>query len=196
MGTLAAGSTSSRDRVIKEGALSAILDCMESKIQHRAATRLAAWAMSHICGGFPKPHLSSDLVVPWLLKVLHLQSVHSPTLIPPLQLLSLEDEETVSHACWSLSHVIDGPSSPFAETCLPLMTVERCEELTRPLIVLLGHSSWRITKPALRVLGNIVCSDGVVSALCPSFRLSVTATRRPTSLKSWLMPVSYLTSAN
>lgn len=71
VGTLAAGSTASRDRVIKEGALSAILACMETKIHHRAATRLAAWAMSHICGGFPKPHLSSELLVPWLLKVRH-----------------------------------------------------------------------------------------------------------------------------
>lgn len=68
----------------------------------------------------------------------------------------------MSHACWSLSHVIDGPSSPFSESSQPPMSVDRCEELTRPLIVLLGHSSWRITKPALRVLGNIVCSDGVV----------------------------------
>ena len=69
VGSLAASSSSSRDRVLKEGALAAVLSCMETKLHHRAATRLAAWAMSHICGGFPKPHLSSELVVPWLLKV-------------------------------------------------------------------------------------------------------------------------------
>jgi importin subunit alpha-1 len=80
------------------------------------------------------------------------------------KLLVSEDEETVSHACWSLSHVIDGPSSPFNENVKPQMTVARCEDLTKPLLLLLDSPSWRITKPALRVLGNIVCSDGVVSA--------------------------------
>ncbi|KAH9090779.1 hypothetical protein Ae201684P_006185 [Aphanomyces euteiches] len=66
-------------------------------------------------------------------------------------MLSSADTEVLSHVCWAFSHLCDGPSTHIqavvdSEVCLRL-------------VELLGHNSWRVTKPALRAIGNIVCAE-------------------------------------
>ena len=64
------------------------------------------------------------------------------------------DAEVISHACWALSHLCDGPS-PHVQA---VVDANVCEALT----VLLSHRSWRVVKPALRTIGNIVCAEDEV----------------------------------
>merc|ERR1711991_181734 len=62
-----------------------------------------------------------------------------------------DDTEVLSHVCWALSHLCDGPSK-YVEQVVRSNVCQR-------LITLLGHRSWRVTKPALRTIGNIVCAE-------------------------------------
>jgi hypothetical protein len=66
-------------------------------------------------------------------------------------MLESTDTEILSHVCWAFSHLCDGPSSH-------IQAVVDSEVCFR-LVELLSHSSWRVTKPALRAIGNIVCAE-------------------------------------
>ncbi len=66
-------------------------------------------------------------------------------------MLSSVDTEVLSHVCWAFSHLCDGPSTH-------IQAVVDSEVCVR-LVELLGHNSWRVTKPALRAIGNIVCAE-------------------------------------
>ena len=61
--------------------------------------------------------------------------------------LDRADTEVLSHACWALSHLCDGPS--------PHVQAVVRADVCRRLVQLLRHSSWRVVKPALRTIGNI-----------------------------------------
>lgn len=66
-------------------------------------------------------------------------------------MLTSSDTEILSHVCWAFSHLCDGPSTH-------IQAVVDSDVCFR-LVELLGHSSWRVTKPALRAIGNIVCAE-------------------------------------
>jgi len=66
-------------------------------------------------------------------------------------LLQSADAEVLSHACWALSHLCDGPSAHISA----VVGADVCWRLVQ----LLTHRSWRVTKPALRTIGNIVCAE-------------------------------------
>ena len=82
-------------------------------------------------------------------------------LLPVLRrLLRMADSEVLSYTCWTLSHLCDGPSSHIAE----VVTTKDETKATRGglmprLVELLLHPNWRVTKPALRTIGNIVCAE-------------------------------------
>jgi hypothetical protein len=83
------------------------------------------------------------------------------TLLPVLRrLLQSSDSEVLSYTCWTLSHLCDGPSSHIAAvvTTLPKAKGPKGGLVPR-LVELLMHLSWRVTKPALRTIGNIVCAE-------------------------------------
>lgn len=67
------------------------------------------------------------------------------------QMLTSSDTEILSHVCWAFSHLCDGPSTH-------IQAVVDSDVCFR-LVELLSHSSWRVTKPALRAIGNIVCAE-------------------------------------
>lgn len=67
------------------------------------------------------------------------------------RLLYTNDFEVLSHTCWALSHLCDGPSAHIKA----VIEANVCSRL----VALLGHKSWRVTKPALRTVGNIVCAE-------------------------------------
>ena len=66
-------------------------------------------------------------------------------------MLASTDTEILSHICWAFSHLCDGPSAH-------IQAVVDSDVCFR-LVELLSHSSWRVTKPALRAIGNIVCAE-------------------------------------
>lgn len=66
-------------------------------------------------------------------------------------MLTSTDTEILSHVCWAFSHLCDGPSTH-------IQAVVDSDVCFR-LVELLSHSSWRVTKPALRAIGNIVCAE-------------------------------------
>ena len=90
-------------------------------------------------------------------------------ILPTLRrLLFSGDADVLSHTCWALSHLCDGPSSHIAAVVcdsggeMPMSdTGSGAGAVTIPqrLVELLLHPSWRVTKPALRTIGNIVCAE-------------------------------------
>ena len=81
-----------------------------------------------------------------------LQVVDIHAVLPVLAaLLQSADAEVLSHACWALSHLCDGPSAHISA----VVGADVCWRLVQ----LLTHRSWRVTQPALRTIGNIVCAE-------------------------------------
>jgi hypothetical protein len=82
-------------------------------------------------------------------------------ILPTLRrLLFSGDADVLSHTCWAFSHLCDGPSVHIAAVVCD-NTVDGATHMTIPqrLVELLLHPSWRVTKPALRTIGNIVCAE-------------------------------------
>jgi len=84
------------------------------------------------------------------------------TLLPVLRrLLRSADPEVLSYTCWTLSHLCDGPASHIAAVVTTPSNLKNSKPggLVPRLVELLTHLSWRVTKPALRTIGNIVCAE-------------------------------------
>jgi hypothetical protein len=84
-------------------------------------------------------------------------------LLPVLhRLLHMTDSEVLSYVCWTLSHLCDGPASHIAAVVITPLHLQHLHPpggLVPRLVELLVHPSWRVTKPALRTIGNIVCAE-------------------------------------
>ena len=103
--------------------------------------RIATWTLSNLCDGHQRQAFDLAVVLPTL--SLLLRSV---------------DTEVLSHACWAVSHLCDGPSSHIQAVV--------AADLCKRLVELLNHKSWRVTKPALRAIGNIVCAEDEHDVRC------------------------------
>eukprot|EP00968_Pinguiococcus_pyrenoidosus_P024349 scaffold4604_cov257-Pinguiococcus_pyrenoidosus.AAC.5 len=139
LGNLAGEGVQARDAVLGAGVLTPLVRCLESRpgmLRHGVLSllRIGSWALSNLCDGQPRPQLE----LPPVMRALQ-------------QLLRSADPEVLSHTCWALSHLCDGPSSH-------IKTVVEGGVCPR-LVDLLSHRSWRVTKPALRTIGNIVCAE-------------------------------------
>jgi len=86
-------------------------------------------------------------------------------LLPVLnRLLHMSDSEVLSYVCWSLSHLCDHASHiaqvvTTSNTATSKSKTNNGGGLVPRLVELLTHPSWRVTKPALRTIGNIVCAE-------------------------------------
>ena len=139
LGNLAGDGPPARDKVLREKALMPLLKIInESK--RLSLQRISTWALSNICDGQPQAYASS--ATPF-----NLQAV----LACLVRIIGHEDTEVVSHVCWALSHLCDGPSRYVDQVVR--------SQVCQPLVKLLEHRSWRVTKPALRTIGNIVCAE-------------------------------------
>lgn len=153
LGNLSGEGSSTRDLVIQAGALPALVKLIRRKDRgqqqqqqqenslekteepKQSLLRILTWTLSNLCDGQPRPVFNIQLVLPELEHMLE----------------STEDSEILSHVCWALSHLCDGPSTH-------IQAVVK-SNVCRRLVELLQHRAWRVTKPALRAIGNIVCAE-------------------------------------
>eukprot|EP00948_MAST-09A_sp_MAST-9A-sp1_P000553 g553.t1 len=133
LGNVAGDGPAARDTVLKSGALKPLLNVIR-QTSKLSLLRISTWALSNLCDGQPSQMFDVATVLPTLVKV-----------------LLRDDTEVLSHACWALSHLCDGPS-PHVQA---VVNVNVCKRLVN----LLKHRSWRVVKPALRTIGNIVCAE-------------------------------------
>ena len=153
-------SVSARDVILAAGVMNQLLRCLEAHPENLSLQRIGSWTLSNLVegifqqtshgkgGGKSSDYSSSD-------------EIEMPILLPVLRrLLRMADSEVLSYTCWTLSHLCDGPSSHIAEV---VTTKDESKApkggLVPRLVELLLHPSWRVTKPALRTIGNIVCAE-------------------------------------
>jgi hypothetical protein len=153
-------SVSARDVILAAGVMNQLLRCLEAHPENLSLQRIGSWTLSNLVegifqqtnhgkgGGKSSDYSSSD-------------EIEMPILLPVLRrLLRMADSEVLSYTCWTLSHLCDGPSSHIAEV---VTTKDESKVpkggLVPRLVELLLHPSWRVTKPALRTIGNIVCAE-------------------------------------
>ena len=139
LGNVAGDGPRARDEVLSDGAMAPLLKIVNGTTR-LSLLRISTWALSNMCDGQPQAYVNKskfDLYA--ILKSL-------------VQVMNANDDtEVLSHVCWALSHLCDGPS-PYVEQ---VVNSQVCEKL----ISLLEHRSWRVSKPALRTIGNIVCAE-------------------------------------
>jgi importin subunit alpha-6/7 len=139
LGNLAGDGPPARDKVLKENALFPLLQIIHNSSKRVSLLRISTWALSNICDGQPQAYSSNTpFDLPSVLSCL-------------VKAIVNDDTEVLSHVCWALSHLCDGPSR-YVEQVVRSNVCQR-------LITLLEHRSWRVTKPALRTIGNIVCAE-------------------------------------
>ncbi|TMW57541.1 hypothetical protein Poli38472_003466 [Pythium oligandrum] len=135
LGNLAGEGSATRDLVLNAGALIPLVSQLKKTPWDRLSLlRILTWTLSNLCDGQPRPVFDITIILPYLAKM-----------------LTSTDTEILSHVCWAFSHLCDGPSSH-------IQAVVDSDVCFR-LVELLSHSSWRVTKPALRAIGNIVCAE-------------------------------------
>ncbi|KAJ0398526.1 hypothetical protein ATCC90586_009976 [Pythium insidiosum] len=135
LGNLAGEGSATRDLVLNAGALLPLVNQLKKTPWDRLSLlRILTWTLSNLCDGQPRPVFDITIILPYLAKM-----------------LTSTDTEILSHVCWAFSHLCDGPSSH-------IQAVVDSDVCFR-LVELLSHSSWRVTKPALRAIGNIVCAE-------------------------------------
>ena len=139
LGNIATDGSAARDAVLHAGAMVPLIrillaGCTASKTKV-SLMRIAAWTLSSLCDG--QPHYSSF-------------DVHKVLTAVSQVLVSSTDTEVLS-LMLGAEPPCDGPS-PHVQA-----VVEK--DVCGRLVALLGHRSWRVVKPALRTVGNIVCAE-------------------------------------
>ncbi|CAJ1960030.1 unnamed protein product [Cylindrotheca closterium] len=148
-----------RDVILAAGAMNQLIRCLEAHPENLSLHRIGSWTMSNLVEGlFQQPsqgkngNKSSDYC--------SRDEIEIHSLLPLLRrLLHMADSEVLSYTCWTLSHLCDGPSSHIAEVVTSKDSNSPKGGLVPRLVELLLHPSWRVTKPALRTIGNIVCAE-------------------------------------
>lgn len=161
-----ASTLTARDAILAEGTLPALLECLDANPDNIELHRVGVWCLSSLMEGRYSNNgggksLSGD-------KSYHGEEIDVLSLLPTLErLLNMEDWEVLTFACWTLSHVCDGPPSninavlysehPAKKKGSAYFDPER--GLVPRLIELLLHPHPRVIKPALRTIGNVVCAE-------------------------------------
>lgn len=156
-----------RDAILAAGTLPALLECLDANPDNIELHRVGVWCLSSLMegrysnNGSGSKTLSGD-------KSYYGEEIDVLSLLPTLErLLHMEDWEVLTFACWTLSHVCDGPPSninavlysehPVKKKGSPYFDPER--GMVPRLIELLLHPHPRVIKPALRTIGNVVCAE-------------------------------------
>jgi importin subunit alpha-6/7 len=144
LGSIAASaddkSVSARDVLLAAGVLNKLIMCLNRHPNNLSLKRIGSWTLSNLLDNlFSGTDMSSQVDMVELLPVLK-------------RFLKSSDSEVLSYTCWTLSHLCDSASHI-------AVVVTPDGGLVPRLVELLLHSSWRVTKPALRTIGNIVCAE-------------------------------------
>ncbi|KAL7554941.1 hypothetical protein ACHAWF_018504 [Thalassiosira exigua] len=173
-------SVSARDAVLRSGAVPPLLRRMDEDPANVPLHRLGAWCLSGLVEGRYSSSTSAssaggssgsggDSLRGG--RGLAAGDVDVFDLLPTLRrMLYIDDAEVLTHACWTLSHLCDGPAYHIAAVIYSedgyLPSASRrgrdyspADGLVPRLVELLLHPSPRVAKPALRAVGNIVCAD-------------------------------------
>mmetsp|Transcript_10203 Transcript_10203/g.14639 ORF Transcript_10203/g.14639 Transcript_10203/m.14639 type:complete len:778 (-) Transcript_10203:83-2416(-) len=151
-------SVAARDVILAAGIMTRLLDCLKSHPTNLSLQRIGSWTLSNLVEGIfqTQSHSKSGKTSDYSSS----EEIEMETLLPVLRrLLNMADVEVLSYTCWTLSHLCDGPSSHISAVVTSKEPKITRGGLVPRLVELLGHSSWRVTKPALRTIGNIVCAE-------------------------------------
>lgn len=165
----ASKSVAARDVILAAGVMSQLLRCLESHPTNLSLQRIGSWTLSNLVDGiFQQSHSKSTggggggAAGGGKSDYSSADEIDMVALLPVLRrLLRMSDAEVLGYTCWTLSHLCDGPSSHIAAvvTTPKVDTTSPKGGLVPRLVELLMHPSWRVTKPALRTIGNIVCAE-------------------------------------
>eukprot|EP00586_Coscinodiscus_wailesii_P011370 CAMPEP_0172504466 /NCGR_PEP_ID=MMETSP1066-20121228/178970_1 /TAXON_ID=671091 /ORGANISM="Coscinodiscus wailesii, Strain CCMP2513" /LENGTH=878 /DNA_ID=CAMNT_0013280661 /DNA_START=527 /DNA_END=3163 /DNA_ORIENTATION=- len=156
-----------REAMLAAGVMGPLIRCVEANPHNLSLQRIGSWALSNLVDGqFQHTNANANATAGNNKNSNSCSSsnnnmnadihIDARMLLPTLRrLLLMADAEVLSHTCWTLSHLCDGPSSHIAAVVSP------AGGLVPRLVDLLLHPSWRVTKPALRTIGNVVCAECV-----------------------------------
>ena len=160
-GATADKTVSARDVILAAGVMDELIRCLETHVSNLTLQRIGSWTLSNLVDGIFQQKTSS--VGAKSSDVSSSGEIDMTKLLPTVRrLLNMSDSEVLSYTCWTLSHLCDGPSSHIAAiVTTPLSMTDAAPKggLVPRLVELLLHASWRVTKPALRTIGNIVCAE-------------------------------------
>ena len=142
LGNIAGDCPAMRDLVISNNIMYPLLTNINAELDSTfpkvSIIRNATWALSNLCRGRPIPN--------WNEVVLAL-----PTLS---RLITVDDQDTLADACWTLSYLSDIPPER-----LDYLNDVINANVVPTLIKLMGHRSCTVQTPALRAIGNIVTGN-------------------------------------
>eukprot|EP00557_Chaetoceros_sp_GSL56_P003529 CAMPEP_0176489156 /NCGR_PEP_ID=MMETSP0200_2-20121128/7126_1 /TAXON_ID=947934 /ORGANISM="Chaetoceros sp., Strain GSL56" /LENGTH=1024 /DNA_ID=CAMNT_0017886255 /DNA_START=213 /DNA_END=3287 /DNA_ORIENTATION=+ len=145
-----------KDIVLAAGAMGPLLRCMERFTDAISLQLIGSWVISTLVENkMPtgkKNHSTNEGS--------RIDDSDMELLIITLRrLLQFDDDDILSYTCWSLSHLCDGPATNIASIVTTQDPNAPSGGLVPRLVELLHHKNWRVTKPALRTIGNIVCAE-------------------------------------
>jgi len=151
---------SAKEAVLAAGVMTKLLKCLEANPQNLSLQRIGSWALSNLVETKIQQGKSNKAGANSVTDDSMVKEIEIKLLLPTLRrLLNSSDHELLSYTCWALSHLCDGPSSNIAAVVTSHDLRDVPGGLVPRLVDLLLHASWRVTKPALRTIGNIVCAE-------------------------------------
>lgn len=144
--------TSAKEILLNAGVMPPLLSCLEKNHQNTSLQRIGSWAISNFVEQQGKSGKSSNYGGNIEFDI--------TLLIPTLKrLLGSTDHEILNYTCWALSHLCDSTASLIAAVVTTTNSKDPPCGLVPRLVELLHHENWKVTKPALRTIGNIVCAE-------------------------------------
>lgn len=149
-------SVTVKDIVLAAGAMGPLLRCMERFTDAISLQRIGSWVISTLVETKVSPGKKNGTGN----DNTRIEEFDLEQLLNTLRrLLNIDDDDILSYTCWSLSHLCDGPASNIAAVVTSPDSKDLSGGLVPRLVELLHHGNWKVTKPALRTIGNIVCAE-------------------------------------
>ena len=152
---------SAKEVLINAGVMTPLLSCLEKNPQNISLQRIGSWAISNLVETKMQQGKSGKSSADGMSSSTSASvEIDICLLIPTLRrLLGSIDHEILNYTCWALSHLCDGPASHISAVVTTTNPKDPPCGLVPRLVQLLHHENWRVTKPALRTIGNIVCAE-------------------------------------
>jgi importin subunit alpha-1 len=147
---------SAKEVLLSAGVMTPLLSCLEKNPQNLSLQRIGSWAISNLVETKMQQGKSGKSPIDGGGNF----EIDICLLIPTLRrLLGSADHEILNYTCWALSHLCDGPASHISAVVTTINPKDPPCGLVPRLVQLLHHEDWKVTKPALRTIGNIVCAE-------------------------------------